>query len=148
MLAFATAIAFAVLPYGAIASESDSAVVEIAARVNAAYQPGDAIGTYKVFVRNLVFYSHRPHTDIIHDEHLRDWLAKHTQALVVMPAADAERLEHAGLRMQRLAERRYFNEGALRVRQLLWPDPSTDLERVVLARIMGGLPPAATSSRD
>jgi 4-amino-4-deoxy-L-arabinose transferase-like glycosyltransferase len=147
MLAFATAITFAVLPYGAVASDSEAAVVQMAARIRQAYQPGDAIGTYKVFVRNLVFYTRRRHTDIIHDEHFRNWLGEHPQALVIMTAEDANRLEQQGLKMQRLAERRYFNEGAIRVRMLLWPDPETDLERVVLARITPD-PPAAKSFQD
>ena len=148
MLAFATAIAFAVLPYGAVASSTHSPVVQMADRINAAYQPGDAIGTYKVFVRNLAFYTHRQHTDIIHDVHFRDWLVQHQHVLVIMPADDADRLEKSGWKMQRLAERRYFNEGALKVRMLLWPEPETDLERVVLARITTGPPDSAKSSQD
>jgi hypothetical protein len=109
-------------------------VVQLADRVRAAYQPGDAIGTYKVFVRNLVFYTHLQHTDLIHDEHLSDWLSKNPRALIVMTSADAERLQSAGLQMQRLAEQDYFNDGSIRLRMLLSPDFATDLERVVLVR--------------
>ena len=143
MLAFATAISFAVLPYGTLAADEHAPVVRMAARVGAAYQPGDAIGTYTVFVRNLAFYSHRKHTDIIHDEHLKDWLMQNPRALVVMTAADAARLEAGGVKMQRLGEEPYFNDGAIRVRMLLWPDPSTDLDRVVLVR-MDPRPPTAS----
>jgi hypothetical protein len=107
----------------------------MADRVRAAYRPGDAIGTYQVFVRNLVFYTGLKHTDIIHDEHLFDWLAAHERALVVLQDTDADRLEAGGLPMQRLAALPYFNEGGIRVRMLLWPDPSTDLDTVVLVRI-------------
>jgi 4-amino-4-deoxy-L-arabinose transferase-like glycosyltransferase len=145
MLAFAAAISFAALPYGTVAADENAPVVQMAERVRAAYQPGDAIGTYKVFVRNLVFYSHLKHTDIIHDEHLKDWLAQHQRVLVVMTAGDATRLEGAGLNLQRLVELAYFNDGAIRPRMLLWPDPSTDLDRVVLVRV-GQMPP--TASRD
>jgi 4-amino-4-deoxy-L-arabinose transferase-like glycosyltransferase len=135
LLAFATAVAFAVLPYGVLAAAQDSTVVQMADRVRAAYRPGDAIGTYQVFVRNLVFYTGLKHTDIIHDEHLFDWLAAHERALVVLQDTDADRLEAGGLPMQRLAALPYFNEGGIRVRMLLWPDPSTDLDTVVLVRI-------------
>jgi 4-amino-4-deoxy-L-arabinose transferase-like glycosyltransferase len=145
MLAFATAIAFAVLPYGVLAAAPDSTVVQMADRVRAAHRAGDAIGTYQVFVRNLVFYTGLEHTDIIHDEHLAGWLAQHERALVVMPRVDADRLEAGGLRMQRLVELPYFNEGGIRVRMLLWPDPATDIDKVVLVRI-DRLP--TTASRD
>jgi hypothetical protein len=135
MLAFSTAIAFALLPYGVLAAAHDSTVVQMAARVTTAYRPGDAIGTYQVFVRNLVFYTGLKHTDIIHDEHLVDWLSRNERALVVMQEADADRLEAGGLSMQRLVELPYFNEGAIRVRMLLWPEPAADIAKVVLVRI-------------
>ncbi len=135
MLAFSTAIAFAALPYGVLSAAQDSTVVQMADRVRAEYRPGDAIGTYQVFVRNLVFYTGLKHTDIIHDEHLVDWLSGNDRALVVMPEADADRLEASGLEMQRLVELPYFNEGAIRVRMLLWPEPAADIDAVVLVRI-------------
>ncbi len=135
VLALATATAFAVLPYGVLSDAEDSTVVQMAHRVREAYRPGDAVGTYQVFVRNLVFYTGLKQTDIIHDEHLEDWLAGHERTLVVMQTADADRLERGGLAMERLGELPYFNEGGLRVRMLLWPDPATDIEKVVLVRI-------------
>ena len=76
MLAFATAIAFAVLPYGTLAAVANSTVVQMADRVRSVHREGEAIGTYRVFVRNLVFYTRLKHTDIIHDEHLADWRSK------------------------------------------------------------------------
>jgi 4-amino-4-deoxy-L-arabinose transferase-like glycosyltransferase len=145
MLAFATAIAFAVLPYGALAAADNAAVVQIADQIRRAHQPGEAIGTYKVFVRNLVFYTQMKHTDIIHDEHLNDWLSKNPRALVVMSAAEAERLQRSGFSLERLAERRYFNDGAIRVGTLLWPDADNDLETVVLVRMVRSPP---TTSQD
>jgi 4-amino-4-deoxy-L-arabinose transferase-like glycosyltransferase len=135
VLALATAIAFAVLPYGIVAAAQDSTVVQMADRVRAAQRAGDALGTYQVFVRNLVFYTGLKHTDIIHDEHLHEWLSRNERALVVMQEGDARRLEAGGLAMQRLAELPYFNEGGIRVRMLLWPEPATDIDKVVLVRI-------------
>lgn len=145
LLAFATSIAFAVLPYGTIAADANSSVVQMAQRVRSARQPDEAIGTYKVFVRNLVFYTRLKHTDIIHDEHLHDWLAKNPRALVVMPEQDYARLAAAGRDMVVVAQQPYFNEGAIRVRMLLWPDPETDLERVFLVRFNDRDPPAGAT---
>ena len=88
-----------------------------------------------MFVRNLVFYTGLKHTDLIHDEHIKDWLEKNRRALIVMPAGEADRLERDhGLRLQRLAERLYVDDGSIRPRMLLWPDRDRDLQRVVLVR--------------
>jgi len=138
VLACGAALSFAVLPYGALSAPRDAAVFEMAKLVRHAHRADEAIGTYRVFVRNLVFYTGLQHTDLIHDEHIHDWLDKNPKALIVMPAAEADRLEHEkGWRFQRLAERTYFEDGTLRVRMLLEPNPATDLRRVVLVRFGG-----------
>ena len=135
VLAVSAAVTFAVLPYGALPAADDSAVNEMARLVREARTDGEAIGTYKVFVRNLVFYTKLKHTDLIHDEHIADWLAMNPRALIVLPAAEADRLEREhGLHLQRLAERLYVDDGGIRPRMLLWPDRERDLQRVVLVR--------------
>jgi 4-amino-4-deoxy-L-arabinose transferase-like glycosyltransferase len=145
LLALVTALSFAVLPYGVLAPAGESAVVRMAEHVKAHAGSDASIGTYRVFVRNLVFYTGRKHTDIVHDQHLHDWLAATRRALVVMSKADADRLAAGGLAMERLAAVPYFNEGSIKVRTLLWPDPALDLETVVLVRIDR---PQTTASRD
>ena len=82
VLALAAAVAFAVLPYGALPAPTDARrqrrwPISCATRARG----DEAIGTYRVFVRNLVFYTGMKHTDIIHDEHLADWLTKNPGAL-------------------------------------------------------------------
>jgi F420-0:gamma-glutamyl ligase-like protein len=139
-------MAFAVLPYGALPASKDAAVVRMAhlIREERAKQSGsgaaasakEALATYRVFVRNLVFYTGTAHTDIINDQHLLDWLRGRPSALLVIPAADVVRLERLGpLSVRRLAELRHFDDASMRVRTLMWPDPERDLETVVLARI-------------
>jgi 4-amino-4-deoxy-L-arabinose transferase-like glycosyltransferase len=146
LLAFATALSLALLPYAVLAPTSASAVVQMASRVTQARGDEDvAVGTYKVFVRNLVFYTGIKHTDIIHDAHLHDWLAITPRALVVMSKYDADRLAAGGLAMEPVAALTYFNEGSLKLRVLLWPDPATDLETVVLVRMDR---PLTIASRD
>jgi 4-amino-4-deoxy-L-arabinose transferase-like glycosyltransferase len=136
VLAAASALSFALLPYGALSAPADSPVFEMARLVRQARRGDEAIGTYRVFVRNLVFYTGVRHTDLIHDEHIKDWLGKNPRALIVMPSAEADRLERdVGLHLQRLAEHTYFDDGSFRVRMLLEPDPVGDLQRVVLVRI-------------
>jgi 4-amino-4-deoxy-L-arabinose transferase-like glycosyltransferase len=138
VLACSAALSFALLPFGALPAPADSAVFEMARLVRDARGPDEALGTYRVFVRNLVFYTRLRQTDLIHDEHIRDWLGKNPKALIVMPAAEADRLERdKGLRIQRLAERTYFDDGSIRVRMLADPNPSIELQRVVLVRVGG-----------
>jgi 4-amino-4-deoxy-L-arabinose transferase-like glycosyltransferase len=137
-LAFAAALTFAVLPYATFTSPGSSAVAEMAGLVREARTGDEAIGTFRVFVRNLVFYTHVKHTDLIHDEHIFDWLSKNPRALMVLPLSEADRLERdRGLKMTRLAERLYFDEGGIRARMLMQPDPARDLQRVVLVRVGG-----------
>lgn len=135
-LACAATLSFAVLPYGALSAPADAPVVEMANLIRQVRRGDEAVGTYRVFVRNLVFYTRLPHTDLIHDEHIKDWLGKNPKALIVMPTAEADRLEHEmGLHLQRLAERTYFDDASFRVRMLIDPNPSTDLQHVVLVRV-------------
>ena len=135
-LAVAAAIAFAILPYGALASSHDATVRRLATMVRNARQNDEAIGTYKVFVRNLVFYTGLKQTDLIHDAHVIDWLSTTPRTLLIMRTADAARLESEhGVRFEKLAALPYFDEGGLRVRTLLWPDPARDIEEVVLVRV-------------
>jgi hypothetical protein len=68
------------------------------------------------------------------DDQAQDFLAQTARALVVAPADVIDRLERErGLKLHRIAELPYFNEAGIRLRSLLWPDPSRDLTRVVLA---------------
>jgi 4-amino-4-deoxy-L-arabinose transferase-like glycosyltransferase len=135
-LAVAAALTFAVLPYGALAASQDATVRRLATAVRAARTSGEEVATYKVFVRNLVFYSGIKQTDLVHDDHLRDWLATTPRGLLVLRATDAARFarEH-GARFEPLTTLPYFDEGGLRARTLLWPDPARDLEEVVLVRV-------------
>jgi hypothetical protein len=76
-------------------------------------------------------------TDIIHDQHLMDWLAATPKALVVLRTTDADRLvRERGLTFERLATLRYFDEGRMRVGTILWPDPSAHQEDVALVRVL------------
>jgi hypothetical protein len=87
-------------------------------------------------VRNLVFYSGMRQEDLLNDEHVVSFARRHAGAFIVLPVADLARLErNAELRFERLTERRYFDEGQIKVGTLLEPDPATDLQTIALARI-------------
>jgi 4-amino-4-deoxy-L-arabinose transferase-like glycosyltransferase len=137
ILALAAAISFAAIPYATLPSSADSTVRQLAERIRALKSPDEAVGTYGVFVRNLVFYSHTKQTDIVHDQHLMDWLASTPKALLVLRTTDADRLQRErGLQFEGLATYRYFDEGRMRVGTVLWPDPATYQEEVALVRVI------------
>ena len=133
VLAIAAAIALPTIQYGALSSGGDDTVQQMARLVLQNRIKNGEVGTYGVFVRNLVFYSGIQTTDIINDEQARNFLAQENRALMVAPAEWIDRLEREqGLKLHRIAELPYFNEAGIRVRTLLWPDRSRDLTRAVL----------------
>ena len=133
VIALASAMTLIAVQYGALSSGGDDTVRQMAKLVQQHRHANEEVGTMGVFVRNLIFYSGVKTADLITDEQARDFLSQSGRALMVVPADVMDRIERDhGLRVQRLAELRYFNEAGVRVRTLLWPDTSRDLTRVVL----------------
>lgn len=133
VIALAGAVTLPVVQYGALSSGGDDTVRQMAGIVQQNRQGQEPVGTYGVFVRNLVFYTGIQTTDVITDEQARDFLSQDARALMVVPSETMDRLERErGLTVRRIAELQYFNEAGVRVRTLLWPDPARDLTRVVL----------------
>ena len=133
VLAIAAAIALPTIQYGALSSGGDDTVQQMARLVRQHRTGHEEVGTYGVFVRNLVFYSGVKTVDIIEDEQARNFLVQPDRKLMVAPAEWVDRLEREhGLKLHRIAELPYFNEAGIRVRTLLWPDPARDLARVLL----------------
>ena len=133
VLAIAAAITLPALQFGGLSSGGDDTVQQMARLVTQHRTGSEQVGTFGVFVRNLVFYARIKTTDLIEDEQARNFLLQPNRALMVATAESVDRLERAhGLKVRRIAELPYFNEAGIRVRTLLWPDPARDLTRVVL----------------
>jgi hypothetical protein len=110
----------------------------MAEMVKQANRDAQLVGTYRVFVRNLIFYTGLKQADVISDEHLMAFAAANPRALVLLSIEDLERLERErGLRFERLGQLRYLDEGQIKVGTLLEPNPAEDLKTVVLTRIVG-----------
>jgi 4-amino-4-deoxy-L-arabinose transferase-like glycosyltransferase len=93
----------------------------------------EPVATFRVFVRNLIFYTHLRQTDLPSDEALRHYLASPDRVLCVITADELARLRAtAPVPVRTLGEVLYFNASAVKLRTLLSPDPSRDLERVLL----------------
>jgi 4-amino-4-deoxy-L-arabinose transferase-like glycosyltransferase len=133
VLAIAAALTLPAIQYGALSSGGDDTVQQMARLVTQNRSASGEVGTYGVFVRNLVFYTGVKTTDIINDEQASNFLRQPNRALMVATAESIDRLEREkGVTIRRIAELPYFNEAGIRVRTLLWPDPSRDLARVLL----------------
>ena len=133
VLAVAATVALPAIQFGGLSSGGDDTVQQMARLVTQHRTGAEQVGTYGVFVRNLVFYARVKTTDLIDDEQARNFLAQPNRALMVATAEAVDQLERAhGLEVHRIAELPYFNEAGIRVRTLLWPDPARDLTRVVL----------------
>lgn len=133
VLAIASAIAMPALVLGALGGGREDAVVKAAAAVQAARRAAEPIGVSRVFVRNLVFYTGLRTTDLITDEQVVAFMSQAERALVVIPLSDLARVEATGtVKAVRLAEFAAVNEAGLRLRSFLWPDPSRDVQRIVL----------------
>ena len=133
IVALAAAVTFPALQYGGLASGGDDTVRQMARLVLDQRTAHEPVATYGVFVRNLVFYAHVKTVDIINDEQAWNFLGQTDRALMVAPVETIDRLERErGLKVRRIAELLYFNEAGIRPRTLLWPDPSRDLQRVML----------------
>ncbi len=117
-----------------VASAADLEPVQVMARkYTAVYQGGEPSATYRVFVRNLVFYTGVKQTDLVQPHEVVEFLNQPRRVLCVITRDDLAQLsaEHE-FTARTLAEVQYFNPAGLRLRTLLWPDPSRDLETVLL----------------
>ena len=133
VVAIAAAVTLPAIQYGGLSSGGDDTVQQMARIVGQQRTGSEEVGTYGVFVRNLVFYTGVKTTDIINDDQARNFLLQSKRSLMVATAESIDRLERDhGLKVNRIAELPYFNEAGIRVRTLLWPDPTRDLTRVVL----------------
>ena len=107
-------------------------VEEMAALLQAAGPQSVPYGRYRVFIRNLLFYTGRPHVDLVSEEHVRAFLESTDPVLCVIGEADLQQVRADGVMAHELGRVTYLNTGSLTLRTLIWPDPQTDLETVVL----------------
>ena len=107
--------------------------VQLMARTVLAIRQGEPSGTYRMFVRNLVFYTGVKQNDLVDEAEAVEFLRQPRRVLCVMPLklVDGLQRDH-GLQLHRLASFVYFNPSAVRLRTLLSAEPERALETVVL----------------
>lgn len=132
-IAAASAATLVSTHYSVYSAEGIEPVQRMAAVFRTHWPDAAESGTYRVFVRNLVFYTGVKQTDLTTLEDLRDFLAKDERVLVVSTEEDLQKLADTYDVVPRRLERvTYFNPAGVRVRTLLAPDPEKDLETVWL----------------
>jgi hypothetical protein len=90
-------------------------------------------GTYRVFVRNLVFYTGVKQNDLVDEAEAVEFLRQPQRVFVVMPLRAMEALQrNHGLQLHQLRSIVYFNPSAVRLRTLLSDNPERMLDTVVL----------------
>ncbi len=118
--------------YVVLSRPGSEPVEEMAALVRAAGPPDLPYGRYGVFVRNLVFYTGRPHVEVSSVDQMMTFMRSTDPVLGVVVEAHLEQMLDAGLDLHELGRVSYLNTGNLNFRTLLRPDPDTQLQTVVL----------------
>ncbi len=129
-----------------LASPQQAPVERMAALVREARGAGEPYCRYRVFARNLIFYTGAPTAALPNLDAVHDFLGVPERSLCVLLESDAARLEAKGLRLDRLGRVSYLDTGSLTFRALLDPDPERYLQRVVLVSNRPAPLPAAQGS--
>jgi 4-amino-4-deoxy-L-arabinose transferase-like glycosyltransferase len=128
----AGALVLAGLQYGLSPAGRDP-VQDMAALVNQQRTRHETVGTYRVFVRNLIFYTGIKQTDLPFEHHVVEFLRRPEPVLCVIGADELAQISSQhGLTTRVLGEVLYFNASAVKLRTLINPDQQRDLERVLL----------------
>jgi hypothetical protein len=127
-VALAGATTLVSLQYGLSPAGRDP-VQDMAAIVARHRTGGEPVATYRVFVRNLVFYTGVQQDDLSSEAEVAAFLGRPERVLCVISADDLARI---GVEARPLGEVLYLNVSAVKLRTLMAPDPKRDLDRVLL----------------
>ena len=131
-LVVASVVSTLTVQYVVLSRAGPEPVLEMAALIRAAGPETIPYGRYRVFVRNLLFYTGRPHVDLASEEQVRVFLESTEPVLCVIAEPDLRSVRAHGVTAHEIGRVTYLNTGNLTLRTLLWPNPSTDLETVLL----------------
>ncbi|MGE3841108.1 MAG: ArnT family glycosyltransferase, partial [Vicinamibacterales bacterium] len=133
VLATASVVALVGVQYSIYSSRGSDPVEQMAAAYAREHIGGETTGTYRVFVRNLVFYTRTAQRDLPNFEDLVAFLQRDDRVLCVLRQRDLDRIRaETALTPRVLQALPYFNPAGLRVDALLWPNPTRDLDTVYL----------------
>jgi 4-amino-4-deoxy-L-arabinose transferase-like glycosyltransferase len=118
--------------FGALAGNRPEAVEEMATLIRA-HRTSEEVGVLEVFTRNIGFYTGAPRTELFDVKQASDFIQSPRRVLLVLRSSDVTAVEMMSLMtLKRLGETRYLNTANIRLRTLLRPDPTTELETISL----------------
>ena len=118
--------------FGALAGNRPEAVEEMGALIRA-HRTSEQIGVLEVFTRNLGFYTGAPRIELFDVKQASDFIQSPQRVLMVLRTSDVAAVEMMSrMTLKRRGETRYLNTANIRLRTLLRPDPTTELEMISL----------------
>ena len=133
MATLCAAVLLLSMQFGALAGTRPEPVEQMAALVRTHRTSDERLGTYQVFVRNLVFYTRFKQVELFDEGLALDFLKSPDRVLLVVRAADLPRLEAiSGVTARALGQVRYLDTANVRLRTLISPIPGQDIETVLL----------------
>jgi 4-amino-4-deoxy-L-arabinose transferase-like glycosyltransferase len=119
--------------FGALAGHRPEPVEQMAALIQSHRPSQEPIGVLDVFTRNLGFYTGAPRMQLYGVEQAGMFLHSPERVLLVLRSSDVPAVATAsGLTLKTLGEVRYLNTANVRLRTLLRPDPSAEIEVISL----------------
>jgi 4-amino-4-deoxy-L-arabinose transferase-like glycosyltransferase len=117
--------------FAALAGNRPEAVERLATMIRSHRAAEEPIGVFDVFTRNLVFYTQAPQMQLYDVEQAGMFLHSPQRVLLVLRSADVAAVAAAsGLTPRTIGEVRYLNTANIRLRTLLQPDPTTEIEMI------------------
>ena len=136
-VAVAAALTLAGLQY-ALSPAGHDPVQNMAALVLQHRTASEPVVTFRVFVRNLIFYTHVQQDDLENEAEVVEFLRSHERVLCVIGADELERRSEAPARDPSLGEVSYLNASAVKLRTLIAPDRERTSSGVLLVTIRLG----------
>jgi 4-amino-4-deoxy-L-arabinose transferase-like glycosyltransferase len=119
--------------FAALAGHRPEPVEQMAALIQSHRPAQEPIGVLDVFTRNLGFYTGAPRMQLYGVEQAGMFLHSPERVLLVLRSSDVPAVANAsGLAVKKLGEIRYLNTANVRLRTLLRPDPSAEIESISL----------------
>lgn len=118
--------------YAVLSRAGPEPVEVLAALIREAKPAGMPYGRYRVFVRNLVFYTGRPHVELSSIEQVASFLRSSEPVLGVIDQDDLVQIRTSGVAVYELGRVSYLNTGNLNLGTLVRPNPDDDLRTVIL----------------
>ena len=119
--------------FGGLAGNRPEAVEQMATLIRSQRVAHEPIGVLDVFTKNLGFYTGMARTQLFDAKQAAHFVQSPDRVLLVVRLADLRAVETAsGLTLKPLGEIRYLNTANIRLRTLLRPDPTTEIETIAL----------------